>query len=82
MLLQSEKYAGLIIALLSHGEKIANGSEGGAGKSCSQEIAEEWKSVVSVLNTKLAKQSMWAVCWNYFFHPILFCDYESSFESS
>ena len=43
MLLQSEKYAGLIIALLSHGEKIANGSEGDAGKSCSQEVAEEWK---------------------------------------
>lgn len=72
MLLQSEKYAGLIIALLSRGEKIANGSEGDAGESCSQELAEEWKGVVSVLNAKLAKQSMWTVCWNYFFHLILF----------
>ena len=57
MLLQSEKYSGLIIALLSHGEELANGSEGEAMQNCNQEMADEGRSVVFVLNQKLTKLS-------------------------
>ena len=35
-----------------------NASQSGAAENCSKETVEEWKNVVSELNTKLAKQSM------------------------